>query len=60
LALLVEQCQVLKLLPAGQTGGKMRMHIRCVERGFRTPSRFLEQLRQFRRSNVLAGIYFQN
>jgi hypothetical protein len=60
LHLAIEQCQVLKLLSAGRTSGKMRMHIRSVGRGFRTPARFLEQLREFRRSNVLAGIYFQN
>jgi hypothetical protein len=58
--LAIEQSQILKLLPADRTGGKMRVHIGCIRRGFRTPARLLEQLREFRRSDVLAGISFQN
>jgi hypothetical protein len=58
--LAIEQRQVIKLLSAGWTGGKMRVRIGCIERGFRTPARFLEQLCQFRRANVLAGTSLQN
>jgi hypothetical protein len=58
--LAIEQCQVIKLLSASRTGGKMRVHIRCIRRGFRAPARFLEQLREFRRSDMHAGISFQN
>jgi hypothetical protein len=57
--LAIEQPQVLKLLPAARTGGKMRVHIGYIQRGL-TAARFLEQLRQFRRSDVLAGASFQN
>jgi hypothetical protein len=57
--LAIEQRQILKLLPAGQTGGKMKVHIGYIQRGL-TAARFLEQLRQFRRSDVLAGTSFQN
>jgi hypothetical protein len=58
--LAIEQCQVIELLPADRTGGKMRMHIRSIGRGFRTTARLLEQLREFRRSDVLAGTSVQN
>jgi hypothetical protein len=58
--LAMEQCQIIKLLPAGRTDGKMRMHVRCVQHGFRSLARFLEQPRQFRRSDMLGGISFQN
>jgi hypothetical protein len=57
--LAMEQCQIIKLLPAGRTDGKMRMQIRC-QHGFRSLARFLEQPRQFRRSDMLGGISFQN
>jgi len=57
--LAMEQRQIFKLLPAGRTDGKMRMHIRC-QHGFRSLARFLEQLRQFRRSDMLVGIFFQS
>ena len=60
LQLAIQQRQPLKLLPASRTDGKMRVHIRRVQHGFRTPARFLEQFRQFRRSDMLVGIYFQN
>jgi hypothetical protein len=58
--LAMEQCQIVKFLPAGRTGGKMRMHVRRIQQGFRSLPRFLEQLRQFRRSDMLVGISFQS
>jgi hypothetical protein len=58
--LTIQQCQVLKLLPAGWTVGEMRVHIPRVERGFWTLARLLKQFRQFRHSDVLAGTSFQN
>jgi hypothetical protein len=57
--LVMEQCQIIKLLSAGRTDGKMRMHIRR-QHGFHPPARFLEQLRQFRCSDMLVGISLQS